>query len=198
MKPKTLAQLGISYDQSSHWKELAGIPDKDIEESLPVKTGKRTSAKKIIQDHRPKPDPEKLRRQKLASLVLNLWGRVGDIPDLLDGEPISEVVGAMDAQLLNGLTKSIPKAFEFLERLEKEILEEELGRELHDSGARSSRGYAKSREASFLRNQAGRAGDAAVRGRGRPRILCVLNTSDVGAIEYVECLPNELEPNAFC
>jgi hypothetical protein len=56
-KPKTLDQLGISRDQSSAWKELAGIPQKEFEEQLPSKTHKRTSEKEVVRNSRPKPDP---------------------------------------------------------------------------------------------------------------------------------------------
>jgi hypothetical protein len=52
-KPKTLDQLGISRDQSSHWKELAGIPEEEFEEQLPMATHQRTSPKKIIKNGRP-------------------------------------------------------------------------------------------------------------------------------------------------
>jgi hypothetical protein len=76
-KPKTtLSELGISRDQSSQWQQLAGIPLKDLEEQLPVNTGKRTSPEKIIKPTRPKPDPVQLRRQKLATLALCIWGRI--------------------------------------------------------------------------------------------------------------------------
>jgi hypothetical protein len=72
----TLAELGISHDQSSQWQQLAGIPLADLEDQLPVRTGKRTSPEKIIKATRPKPDPVQMPRQKLATLALCTWGRI--------------------------------------------------------------------------------------------------------------------------
>jgi len=88
---------------------------------LPVHTGKRTSPEKIIKATRPKPDPVQLRRQKLPMLALRIWGRVRDIPDLAEDEPLHDVVGMMDAQLVQGLTAAIPKAQKFLQALGKEL-----------------------------------------------------------------------------
>jgi hypothetical protein len=50
-----------------------------------------------------------------------IWGRVRDIPGLAAGEPIKEIVAAVDEQLLRGLREAIPKAFRFLTSLNKEI-----------------------------------------------------------------------------
>lgn len=36
----TLEKMGISKDQSSQWQELAGVPQQEFEEELPVATGK--------------------------------------------------------------------------------------------------------------------------------------------------------------
>ena len=119
-KPKTLGELGISHDQSSQWKELAGIPEKDFEDNSPLARHKRTTEKGVIQKARPKPDPVKLRQQAMADLALKIWGRVRDVPNLAGGEPLNEIVAAMDEQLL-GLREAIPKAFRFLTSLNKEI-----------------------------------------------------------------------------
>ena len=128
IKPKTLSDLGISRDQSSQWKELAGIPEKDFEEQLPMHTKERTSGKKIIKANKPKLSPKQLRRQKLAGLALRIWGRVQDIPELNEDEPLKAIVAEMDKQLLDGLIQSIPKAVQFLSELDKEVKNEKKNR----------------------------------------------------------------------
>jgi hypothetical protein len=119
--PKSLSELGISRDQSSQWQQLAGIPAKELEEHLPLKTGKRTSPERIIRETKPKPDPQKLRQQKLATLALNIWGRVRDVSELAEDEPLHDIVGLMDQQILSDLKVAIPKAHAFLASLEKEM-----------------------------------------------------------------------------
>jgi len=120
-KPRSLTELGITRDQSSQWKQLAGIDPKDIEEHLPMKTGKRTSIKKIIKAARPKRDPEAEHQQELRTIALRVWGRLRDLPEVTENFSLKEVVGAMDKQLLDGVWKFIPKVTRFLDSLEKEI-----------------------------------------------------------------------------
>jgi hypothetical protein len=109
-KPKTLKQLGITEDQSSQWQQLAGIDPEQLKEHLPMATGKRTSVKEIIRESRPKRDPARERDQKLKTLALRVWGRLRDLPETTENESMEDVVGVMDTQLLDGITKSIPKA----------------------------------------------------------------------------------------
>ncbi len=121
LSPKKLEELGISKDQSSQWQQLAGIEPKEVEKQLPLATGKRTSVKRIIRESRPKRDPAREREQKLETFALRIWGRLRDLPTITEDMPLKEVVGAMNKQLVDGVTRSIPKVRTFLSALEVDL-----------------------------------------------------------------------------
>lgn len=121
IKPQKLENLGITRGQSFQWQQLAGIKPEVFEEHLPVKTGKRTSIAKIIEDTRPKPDPAIARRKHLEKVAIFLWGQLKEVPSLIRSEKLADVVGAMTADIKQWVSSDIPKVREFLNQLEAEL-----------------------------------------------------------------------------
>jgi len=68
---KTLSDMGITKKQSSKWKKLAAVPEKEFEAAINI-PGSKPTTNHIIK----KPEPEPKRMDKNA---LWWWGRLLDI-----------------------------------------------------------------------------------------------------------------------
>jgi hypothetical protein len=91
----TLADLNISYDQSSQWQKLAAVPDEMFEQALrePHPSTASIIMRHVVAERGPEP-PARAGNKK----ALWLWGRLQDFEDegLLDEEPSSMLEGISD------------------------------------------------------------------------------------------------------
>jgi hypothetical protein len=108
---KTLADLGITKDQSSQWQRLAAVPEPQFEAAL-AGPGKPTTNGIIHAAFPPKPKP-------VSSEALWLWGRLRDFErdGLLAMHP-SEVLTTMTAEMLDDVIVLAPQVAEWLKRIE--------------------------------------------------------------------------------
>jgi hypothetical protein len=114
--PKTLADMGITYDQSALWQKLAKVPEDEFEEALANPVG-LASASTIVAAHEervnpaPKPPPVDPR-------ALWLWGRLLDFErqGLLDADP-AELFQSMPSHMKATVREEAPRVIAWLRRL---------------------------------------------------------------------------------
>jgi len=73
----TLADLGITYDQSSQWQRLAKVPEPEFEQAI-AGPGPVPSARDIVARHGPDQRSKTPVLDKVDPLALWLWGQLKD------------------------------------------------------------------------------------------------------------------------
>jgi len=89
---KTLADLGITHNQSSQWQKLAEVPEAEFEAAL--KAPEKPTTGGIIAGHMPREKP----RDQVDARALWLWGRLLDFEreGLLDEDPEALMASMLD------------------------------------------------------------------------------------------------------
>jgi hypothetical protein len=110
---RTLADLNISYDQSSQWQKLAAVPKPEFEADL-ADPDWRPSTSGIIERHeaRQRPPPPK---DLVDHDALWLWGRLQDFDrlGLLDRDP-AEVMATMLEHMRETTMNTAPRVAAWL------------------------------------------------------------------------------------
>lgn len=99
--PKTLAEMGITKDQSSKWQKLAKVPEEEFEAAINL-PGTKPSTNHII---RPKEEPA----ARMDANALWWWGRFVDIERDKIKSPLSAVVQEMTDAMKADADRIIPK-----------------------------------------------------------------------------------------
>ena len=86
--PKTLAEMGVSKDQSSKWQQLAKVPDKEFEDAINL-PGAIPSTNRLIRREEKEPP-------RMDAKALWLWGRLMDMErDKFFDSPLSFYLNEM-------------------------------------------------------------------------------------------------------
>lgn len=101
-----LSDLGISYDQSSKWQQLAAVPQKDFEAALAGPDKPSTAG--IIGGRKPKPMNES---------ALWLWGRLRDFEAKVLREDPDFLIGEMSDGMRDDVLRIAPLVTSWLQRL---------------------------------------------------------------------------------
>ena len=100
-KPKTLAEMGVTKDQSSKWQQLAKVPEKEFEAAINL-PGSVPSANHLLK----KDAPEPVKRMNKDALWV--WGRLRDLQPHFR-QPLSELKEDMTENMLRDVEAIIPQ-----------------------------------------------------------------------------------------
>jgi hypothetical protein len=108
---QTLADIGISKQQSSRWQRLADVPDEEFEQAL--KSEQKPTTSGIIAAHSPTKESAK---NAVSDDALWVWGRLLDFErrGLLDTEP-REILSTMLEPMKADMQKLAPRVATWLE-----------------------------------------------------------------------------------
>jgi hypothetical protein len=106
----TLAELGVSHDQSSQWQRLADVPEEQFEQALSDYIHKPSTAGIIAAATPPKPETV-----PVAAEALWLWGRLQDFErdGLLDRAP-ADVLLTLTPKMLDQVHRLAPRVAAWL------------------------------------------------------------------------------------
>ena len=112
--PKTLSDLGITYDQSSKWQQLAKVPDDKFEKELAGEAKPSTNG--IISSQKAEGKPPKV--TPVANDALWLWGRLRDFErDGFLTQQQDAVLRTMTPEMLDDTLRLAPVISAWLDRL---------------------------------------------------------------------------------
>lgn len=101
-KPKTLAEMGVTKDQSSKWQQLARVPDKEFEEAVNLPGAIPNTSQLLKREEKEQP--------RMDSQALWLWGRLVDMErDRLFEKPVSFYLNEMTDAMRGDSESSILK-----------------------------------------------------------------------------------------
>ena len=110
---KTLAEMGVTKDQSSQWQRLADVPEKEFEEIINDK-GMPISGGQVLSTVSPAQTTE-----KIDVSVLWLWGRLREMEkDNIFARPLSEYIDSMTDGMKPDALRIIPKLTQWLNEYE--------------------------------------------------------------------------------
>lgn len=114
----TLANYGITYDQSADWQRLAAIPKEEFELELESRPGIIPTTGAILAKHYPKPkEPDPL--EGVTVEALDTWGRLMDMGKLLVHDP-RELFRTMTVPMREDVLRLAPKVSSWLDRFQEE------------------------------------------------------------------------------
>jgi len=110
---KSLAEMGVTKDQSSNWQKLADVSEKQFEEIINNK-GMPVSGGQVLSTVSPiKPT------EKTDTSVLWLWGRLRDMEkDNIFARPLSEYINSMTNGMKPDALRIVPKLTKWLNEYE--------------------------------------------------------------------------------
>ena len=120
---QTLADIGISKDQSSKWQKLAEPSDKEFEQALdkastngvPTTVGvMHNMGIRTNGSYKPPSDP-------IAGKALSLWGWVNRFPEEIGSATPAECAGRCDEVLHRDLKKNLGGVIRWLRNLQREL-----------------------------------------------------------------------------
>lgn len=101
-QPKTLAEMGVTRDQSSKWQQLARVPDKEFEEAVNLPGAIPNTSQLLKREEKEQP--------RMDSQALWLWGRLVDMErDRLFEKPVSFYLNEMTDAMRGDSESSILK-----------------------------------------------------------------------------------------
>ena len=100
-QPKTLAEMGITKDQSSKWQKLAQVPEREFEEAINL-PGSKPTTNHILRKEQPPPE-------RMDGVALWWWGRLVDIEREKMAVPLYSVVEEMTDAMRSDAERIIPK-----------------------------------------------------------------------------------------
>jgi len=115
-KPKTLSDMGLTYDKSSTYQRLANVPEEQFEE-LAVNTGDyRPTARNIVSMATTKPEPKSQRKvDGMELFALDAFGRFEDFNKHHFHQDLAELVEHMTKPMKRDMQEFIPKFKQWLE-----------------------------------------------------------------------------------
>jgi hypothetical protein len=105
----TLADLGVSRDQSSRWQKLAEVPDQDFEKALADLTAMPTTNGVLRATQEPKPNP-------VSNDALRLWDQLRDFEEMLEKNP-AEVMETMTTPMKDDVHTRAPRVSAWLRQI---------------------------------------------------------------------------------